>query len=764
MNNWQPTACILCSRNCGLLVQVKDGHLVKIRGDQSHPISAGYLCQKATQLDYYQNHADRLRTPLRRKTDGSFEPISWDRAIAEIAESLLKLRHTHSSNCLAYYGGGGQGNHLGAMYSSAFRDAMGIRYYYSALAQEKTGDFWVNGQLFGKQNCHITEDIEHADCVMFIGTNPWQAHGIRNARRTLKQIAQNPNRTLIVIDPRRTETAQLADIHLQLRPGTDAFLLSAMLAIAVRQGWEDQSFLQQHTIGFPQLRQVLLQVPIDDYILRAGVDSQQVHEAVRRFATAESAAVRVDLGLQQSRNSTLNSYLEKLLFLITGNFGKKGGNNFHSFFIPFVGHSEPSSRDGSLHKTAVTGFPEIAQLFPPNVLPAEIDTDHPKRIRALIVDSANPLVSAADTQAYRQAFEKLELLVVIDVAMTETARAAHYVLPASSQFEKWEASFFNLDFPANAFHLRQPLLPPLADTLPEPEIYRRLALAVGVIPERFPLLQAAARLHRKWPRLGIYYGALLVAIALQPQLKLILPFVLQDSLGKTLPDGAACTAPFWGASHLYVKRHAAAVARTGLKGRGLALAEALFERIINQPSGTLLSVHRYEDTWSFICHKDGRVHLFVPQMVEAILALGEQLCDDSKDYPLILIAGERRAYNANTIYRDPRWRRDDPEGALHIHPLDAQRFGLHDGGYAVCSSSRGGVTVRVQFCDSLRPGVVSLPHGYGLDYPNEFGSRTSYGPLINLLTDAKHCDPISATPFHKYVPVRLTPAPFHSNA
>lgn len=757
MSNWQPTACILCSRNCGLLVQVEDGHLAKIRGDQQHPISAGYLCQKAAQLDHYQNHADRLHQPLRRSADGNFEPVSWETAITEIAARLTKLRDANGTDCLAYYGGGGQGNHLGAMYASGFRDALGIRYYYSALAQEKTGDFWVNGKLFGRQSCHITEDIEHADCVLIIGTNPWQSHGIRNARRTLKQLAKDPARTLIVVDPRYTETAQLADIHLQLRPGTDAFLLAAMLAILIREGWEDQQFLQQRTVGFSELREGLLQVPIDDYISRAGLTPEQVRDAVQRFAKAKSACVRVDLGLQQSRNSTLNSYLEKLLFLLTGNLGKQGGNTFHSFFLPLVGHSAPKGRAQSLLKTAVTGVAEIAQLFPPNVLPAEIDTDHPKRIRALIVDSANPIVSAADTHAYRQAFKKLELLVVIDVAMTETAQYADYVLPAPSQFEKWEATFFNLDFPTNGFHLRKPLFAPQPDTLPEPEIYRRLGMAMGVIPKSFPILLAAARLHRRWPKLGIYYYALIAAIVLQPKLNRILPFVLQGSLGKTLHDGADAAAPFWGASHLYVKQHGAAVARTGLKGRSKALAEALFERIMTSPSGTLLSIHQYEDTWSFIRHKDGRVHLHIPEMIAALQALPNQQDGVSADYPLILIAGDRRAYNANTIYRDPVWRQQDPEGALHIHPSDAARFGLKAGASAICESSRGCITVRIQFSDRLRLGVVSLPHGYGLTYPNETGERIAYGPLINLLTDAKHCDPISATPFHKYVPVRLKP-------
>ena len=229
---WLPTACILCSRNCGLEVQLDGQRLAKIRGDERHPLSAGYLCQKAARLDHYQNHQDRLDTPLRRTPAGAFEPVSWEAAFTEIAARLTALRLAHGGRAFAYYGGGGQGNHLGGVYGRALLDVMGSRYHYTALAQEKTGDFWVNGRLFGKQTCHVTEGVEEADLVVIIGTNPWQSHGIPNARDTLRALANDPARTLVVIDPKRSETAALARHHLRVRPGTDAFLLSAVLATA----------------------------------------------------------------------------------------------------------------------------------------------------------------------------------------------------------------------------------------------------------------------------------------------------------------------------------------------------------------------------------------------------------------------------------------------------------------------------------------------------------------------------------------------------
>lgn len=232
----QQTACILCSRNCGLSVEIADNTFVKIKGDTEHPLTKGYICQKAARLEHYQNHADRLQFPLKRQLDGSFTRISWDQALTEIASQMNAICNTHGGDAFAFVGGGGQGNHLGGAYSRQLLSAMKSRYAYNALGQEKTGDFWLNGRFFGSQQCHTTEDVEHADFVLFIGCNPFQAHGIPNARDTLKEIKKDPNRTMVLIDPRRTETAKYADTFLQLKPGTDAYLMSAMLAIIVQEG------------------------------------------------------------------------------------------------------------------------------------------------------------------------------------------------------------------------------------------------------------------------------------------------------------------------------------------------------------------------------------------------------------------------------------------------------------------------------------------------------------------------------------------------
>jgi anaerobic selenocysteine-containing dehydrogenase len=747
MTTTDTTACILCSRNCGLSVEIEDNRFTRIKGDKAHPFSQGYICQKAARLEHYQNHDDRLTTPLQRQSDGSFKPVSWDEALDDIAQRLVAIRDQHGGNAFAFLGGGGQGNHLGGAYSRQLLAAMKSYFSYNSLGQEKTGDFWVNGRLFGKQYCHTTEDVEHADFVLFIGTNPFQAHGIPNARDTLKHIKKDPQRTMVVVDPRRTETAKMADFHLQLRPGSDAYLMSAMLAIIVTEGLHDRDFLSKHCRGFEQVEQALRAIPIADYAAHADIPLATLQQVARGFANADSACVRIDLGIQQTLNTTLNGYLEKLLYLVTGNFGKQGGNNLHTMLLPILGHTD--ERKPKYKRTAHHKMFPIAGIYPPNILPDEILHDGEDRVRAVFVDSANPLLTWADTRAYEKAFASLELAVVIDVTLTETARAADYVLPASSQFEKWEATGFNLEFPVNGFHLRHPLFPPKKGTLPEPEIYTRLLEKMGVLPSRFPKLERLARLEAKR---GLYLGTLAALGALLARNRQWIPHaasIVYRTIGKTLPDNAAATAPLLALTHVYAQQYYPEVKRAGHQGNRLTLGSNLFQAILKGRSGVTLSEHRFKDVWSLVAHRDRRVHLAIPEMLDELASLAPSTDDQS--YPFVLMAGERRSYNANQIYRDPAWRKIDPHGAMRMHPEDAERLGIDNGDKALCRSARDSIEVVVDVDDSVRPGMVTLPHGYGM----RFKGSAPIGPELNRLTDSEHCDPLSRTPFHKHVPVRI---------
>jgi anaerobic selenocysteine-containing dehydrogenase len=736
MSDWQPTACILCECNCGIVVQTEGRTLARIRGDKEHPASQGYTCNKALRLDHYQNGRGRLTSPLRRRADGSYEEIDWETAIVEIAEGFKHIRDAYGGDKIFYYGGGGQGNHLGGAYSGAFLKALGSKYRSNALAQEKTGEAWVDAQLYGG---HTRGEFEHAEVSVFVGKNPWMSQSFPRARVVLNEIAKDPRRSMIVIDPVVTDTAKMADFHLRVRPGTDAWCLAALAAVLVQEKLCDEAFLAEHVHGVDAVRAVLSDVPVAEYAQRCGVDEELLRAAARRVATAGSVAVFEDLGVQQAPNSTVCSYLNKMLWILTGNFAKKGSQHLHSSFAPLF--STVSGR------TPVTGAPVIAGLVPGNVVPEEILTDHPNRFRAMIVESSNPAHSLADSAACRAAFQSLELLVVVDVAMTETARLAHYVLPAASQFEKCEATFFNLEFPHNSMQLRHPLFPPLPGTLPEPEIWARLVRALGVVSDEDlrPLHEAAAQGRQA------YTEAFLGAVAGNPTLARVLPYVLYETLGPTLPDGLAGAAALWGQAQKTAMTYPDAVRRAGH-----ADGNALFDAILGSPSGVTFTVHNYEDDFALIGHSDHKISLEIPEMLSDIKALAagpDRLTTD--ELPIVLSVGERRAFTANDIFRDPSWRKRDADGALRVSVEDAQALGLHEGGRARITTAAGSAEATVEITETMLPGHAALPNGFGLDYVGEDGRTVVPGVAPNALTSTKWRDPYAGTPWHKHVPARV---------
>ncbi|WP_071286966.1 molybdopterin-dependent oxidoreductase [Mycolicibacterium llatzerense] len=734
---WQSTACILCECNCGIVVQLDGRTLSKIRGDKAHPASQGYTCNKALRLDHYQNNSSRLTSPMRRRPDGSYEEIDWDTAISEIAEGFSRVRDEYGGDKIFYYGGGGQGNHLGGAYSGAFLKALGARYRSNALAQEKTGEFWVDAQLYGG---HTRGEFEHAEVSVFVGKNPWMSQSFPRARTVLQDIAKDPQRSMIVIDPVLTDTAKMADFHLRVRPGTDAWCISALAAVLVQENLCDEAFLTEHVTGVEPVRDALRAVDVDDFAQRCGVDAELLRAAARRIAGAASVSVFEDLGVQQAPNSTLVSYLNKMLWILTGNFAKRGGQHLHSSFAPLFAA-------GGVGRSPVTGAPIIAGLLPSNVVPQEILTDHPDRFRAMIVESSNPAHSIADSATVRDALEALELLVVVDVAMTETARLAHYVLPAASQFEKPEATFFNLEFPHNTFHLRHALMTPLPGTLPEPEIWARLVRALGVVDDaELDPLRRAAR-----DGLDTYLGAFFGAVGANPALGRVLPYVLYETLGPALPDGLAGAAALWGLAQKAAMTYPDAVRRAGH-----ADGNALFTAILEGRSGVTFTVHEYEDDWNLVSHSDRRIALEIPEMLTELGALATDrppLISD--DYPIVLSAGERRAFTANDIIRDPGWRKRDADGALRVSVEDAAALGLVDGGRARITTAAGSAEASVEVTDVMLPGHASLPNGFGLDFTDANGEQQVPGVAPNNLTSADWRDEFAGTPWHKHVPARI---------
>lgn len=745
---WQATACILCECNCGLEVELggADGRqLVRVRGDDAHPASRGYACEKASRIEYYQNGPHRLTKPLRRRPDGGFDEIDWDTAIREVTARAMALAAAHGGASLMYYGGGGQGNHLPGVYSRPLRAVLGMRHQSSALAQEKTGAIYVAGCMLGGI---ARADFEHCEVALMLGKNPWHSHGIPRARVTLREIARDPARTLIVIDPRRSETADLADIHLAVRPGGDAFLLAAMVATVVQEGLVAEAWLAQHADGLAEVRPLFATLDIAAHAAKAGLDESLVRDVARRIARAQSVASFEDLGVQMNRHSTLVSYLHLLLMLLTGHFAKPGAMYRPAALVPLVA---AATGPGSVKRTPVTNAPIIGGLMPCNSLPDEILTDHPKRFRGMWVESANPAHSLADAPRMREALAALELLVVVDVAMTETARLAHYVLPVASQLEKAEATFFNFEFPHNVFHLRRALMPPPAGLFSEAELHARLLEQAGALPQ-----PAVAALRHAWAEgRAAFRAAVGQAVAEQPPLAALLPAVLYRAIGDLLPEGCAEAAALWGICQLAVKHQAASVRRAGIgaeaKDAG-ELADALFDAILAGRSGIVFSEDDWSESWRRVATPNGRLQLALPEFFDEVASLADEPAPaPPQAFPFVLSAGERRSYTANTIIRNPQWRRKDRDGALRIHPLDAAELGLTDGERARVTTARGSSIVAVELSDRMQRGHVSLPNGQGTDFPA--GEDASVP--ANELTCIEDRDAFAGTPWHKFVPARI---------
>ena len=753
--SWEKTACILCECNCGLEVQLGgDGnrHFTKIRGDKAHPTSQGYACEKPHRLDFYQNGPDRITSPLRRRPDGTFEQIDWDTAISEIAERLGNLRDEHGGASIFYYGGGGQGNHFPAAYSVATRRALGSRYRSSALAQEKTGEFWVSGRLMGAAT---RADFENCEVALFIGKNPWQSHGIPRARVTLREIAKDPARTLIVIDPRRTESAALADIHLRVKPGADAWLLAALGGVIVQEDLVDHDFIREHVDGADDVLAAFQMIPVAEFSEKAGVTEELVREAARRIGKAESVAVFEDLGIQMNRFSTLNSYLNKLLWMLTGNYAKKGAQYVPAPMVRVTGKLDKLGAGIETKRSPVAKERIISGLTPCNSIPDEILTDHPKRYRAMIVETANPAHSLADSARMREALSALDTLVVIDIAMTETARLADYILPTPTQYEKAEATFFNFEFPENYFHVRHPLFEAPEGVLPEAEIHARLCEALGAYTEQdlAPLHEAAAQGRANF--IPVFFGNVLS----NPKLAPLAPVILYRTLGPHLPPGLQSAAVVWGLCHQFANEFTDSVQRAGFEGPGFVAAEKLFDAIIETPSGVIIAVDEPEECWKRVETPNGRFQASIPELLGELVSLLETDPDARDDaFPFVLSAGERRSFTANTIFRSPDWRKKDPDGSLRISPDDASELGVGTGDRVRLTTKRGSVEVPVEVSDMMQRGHVSLPNGLGVDTTSSTGGSIRRGIAPNELTASEDRDWLAGTPWHKHVAARIEAA------
>jgi len=742
MGEWKKTGCVLCSQNCGLEVLVENGRMVKVKGDRENLKSRGYLCRKGVNVVHHQYPKDRITEPLKRKGSG-FEPVGWDRAIGEIADRLGRVVAEHGPRCYAYMGGSTQGGHFEAAFGLGVLRGLGSRYYYSSSGQEFSGQWWVQGRVFGKQY-NITGPDEHAtEMLVAWGWNGMQSHQMPRAPLELKAISEDPKRLLVVIDPRESETAAIANMHLPLRPGTDALLMKAMIAIILNEKKENRDYIERHVEGWERVRLWFDGFDVEGALSVCGLEPEKVRGLCELMATRRWS-VHPDLGVFMGRTSTLSSYLLHILGAACGIYCVPGGNIIPGFVMPLGFHAD--ERDPKTWRTVATGMPPVAAgSFPPSVVPEEILGDHDERLRAMIVSACNPLRSYPDTAAYERAFGALDLLVVNEIVMSETARLAHYVLPCRSFYESYDATFFPYTYPKIHFQLRRPIVPVPGSCLEAAQIHTLIADRLGLIPEIPDELVEAAKGER------LAFGAKLMEYAgKEPAALKRMPFVLAKTLGRVWDS--ANLAALWGMMMTAPKAFRENAVRAGFKP-GMDLGDRVFQALLDSPSGVWVGELDPSDNMSQIKTDSGKIEIFIPEMEEEVRSLQpaseKKKLELPKEFPLIMSAGRHYDCNANTLMRDPEWNRGRRAGTIAMSPDDAKALGLSDGQEVRVTTEAGSAVGELELSVRIRPGTVLIPHGFGLVYGD-----TTHGLNVNSLTKNTHRDPLG-TLLHRYVPCRV---------
>jgi anaerobic selenocysteine-containing dehydrogenase len=745
MSEWHKTGCVLCAQNCGLEILVEDNRMVKVRPDKENPRSQGYACRKGLNVIFHQYPKDRLTEPLKR-VGVRFEPISWDQAVEEIAGKLRDLVDRHGPRCVAYMGGSAQGGQFETTFGLTMIRALGSQYYYSSAGQEFSGIFWVQGRMFGKQYNVVIPDEHVSDMLVAWGWNGMESHQMPQAPKLLKRFSEDPDRLLVAIDPRKSETAAIADIHLAVRPGTDALLMKAMISIILKEAWEAKDYIRSHVEGLAKIKAWFEGFDVRKALDVCMLDYQQVHDLCR-LMTSKKWSVHSDLGIYMGRRSTLSSYLMNILGALCGIFCVRGGNIIPGMLLPIGFHAD--ERDPKTWRTVTTGLPPAAAgSFPPAAMPEEILSDHPDRMRGVFVSACNPLRSYPDTSAYEKAFGKLDLLVVNDIVMSETARLAHYILPCRTFYESWDGSFFALTFPKVYFQMRRPIVSPPEKCLEAAQIFTLLADRLGLIPDAPDDLKKDAEGSR------LAFGAKLMGwAAKEPLARSRMPFVLGKTIGRVW-DSAALAA-LWGLLMTAPEPFRKNAVRAGFEP-GMDQGDRIFQAILDSPQGLWVGEVDPEENMSLLRTPSGKIEVYIPELEEEANRLdGASEAEALKmpdAFPLILNAGRHTKHNANTLMRNPEWNKGKRACSVSLSPADAETLGLHDGQRVRVVTEAGSEMGDLQVTDQVRAGMVLIPHGFGLIYDGEV-----YGINANRLTEASHRDPIG-TPIHRFVPCRIEAA------
>lgn len=748
MGEWKHTACMICSVTCGLEVKVEDNKIVEVRGDVSNPRTKGHCCRKGRNISYYQHNKDRLTHPLKRVGENEYIEISWEQAVKEICAKTKKIRDTYGPRAIAGHNLGHFSGYMQGMILKPFIAMLGSQYTYSNLGAELTGVYWSFGNIFGREDYILEPDCDTGQNEVFIasGWNGYVSHNLSNAKRVFSEAARDPNRVLVVIDPRKTESARLADIHLRIRPGADALLWETIAAIIIREKWYSQETIDKYIADFDQILPWFENIDIREACEVCDLNYEDVYNLAHLIATKRTG-IHSDLGVICGRQSTLTTHIQHVVMAITGNIFRPGTNVAVPGLAMKPNHNGFHNPDN--WKTLKTGIPGIMGAWPTAVFAEEVMNDDPQRIRVLFSGNSNPARSYVDTKKVEEAFRNLDLLVMTDMQFTETALFAHYILPVCSAYETYEC-YVRRSFPEMFIQLRHPVVKPMGEAKYIGDVYLMFMEEMGMIPEIPKELYEAAQRSRIE-----YCDALFKLLGEKPAMKKLIPVIAAKTLGPVL--GSTAKAILWATLTFAQEVNKAAFERQGYP-RGRYQGEQIFQDILQHPEGIVAGVLDYEDLFKYMNTPDGKFHLYAEEINEwalEVTAESERQALDRPEYPLVLSAGRHFDYSFNVTFKDPNFNHGRPSAeVLSISEEDAEALGIQDDEMIKLITRRGEAVVKARIASDMKQGHVMYPIGIGLMYQGQVP-----GLNINELTDAENRDRLVGTPFHRHEPCRIEKIP-----
>jgi anaerobic selenocysteine-containing dehydrogenase len=733
--------CPICEATCGLELRVKGREVVSIRGDDEDVFSGGYVCPKGVALRDLDADPDRLRAPLVRR-DGRLVEASWDEAFEEIQRGLMPLLAEHGNDALGIYVGNPSAHNTATLLTMQVLFASFMtRNRFSASTVDQYPKQVASGLVFGTSLSVPIPDIDRTHYLLMLGANPMASNGslftVPDFRSRARRLRERGGK-LVVVDPRRSETARIADRHVPLRPGTDALLLAAIAQVLFAEGWVELGSVADWIDGLESVERGLARFTPERVAPHTGVPAETVRELARELAEAESAAVYGRIGTTTTAFGTTASWLVDVLNVLTGNLDRPGGAMFPRA-AAFAGNTqgEPGRGRGiglHRHRTRVRGAPEVLGEFPVACLAEEIETPGEGRIRALLTVAGNPAVSTPNTRRLSKALASLDFMVSVDFYLNETTRHANVILPGPSPLEQ---SHYDVVFPQLSVRNWARYSPPVFETPPgRPAEWEIILRLVGVLIGQGPKPDVAA----------------LDDLAMTFQVKAAVESKGSTLHGRDPEEILAALSPRRGPERLvdFALRSGPYGDHFGASPGGLSLAA-----LEATPHGIDLGALEPRIP-EVLRTPSGRIELAPPMLVEDLDRL-ESTLESPPEAGLLLVGRRHVRSNNSWMHNLPTLAKGPLRCTLQLNPVDAERLGLANGEPARVRSRVGSVIAPVEVTDTIAPGVVSLPHGWGHDEPDTRMRVAAERPGTNsnVLTDELALDPLSGTSVLNGIPVHV---------